>query len=349
MKGHPGEGVRNKEQFMDYRKLGRSGVKVSPLCLGTMMFGDQTDEATAGRIIAKARDGGINLIDTANTYAQGRSEEIVGRAVAASRDWWVLATKIGNPFGPGPNDRGLSRGAVLRAVEGSLGRLGTDVIDILYLHREDLTTPLAETVDALAALLRAGKIRSFGVSNFRGWRIGELCRLCDAIGIERPIVSQPLYNAVNRVAEVEHLPACAHYGLGVMPYSPLARGMLTGKYRPDAAPEAGSRAGRGDKRMLETEWRPESLTIAADIAAHARTRGLTPGQFAVAWLLNNALVTAPVAGPRTEEQWDDYCGALAYRLDAEDEALVDRLVVPGHASTPGYNDPAYPIEGRPLR
>ena len=331
---------------MNYTRLGRSGLQVSPLCLGTMMFGGATDEATAARIIASARQAGVNFIDTADVYNEGRSEEVTGRAIRADRDWWVLATKLGNRAGPGPNDAGLSRRHCLAGAEASLRRLGVEAVDILYLHREDHATPLGETVRAMADLVRAGKIRHFGVSNFRAWRVAEICRLCDEAGIDRPVVSQPYYNALNRMPEVEHLPACAHLGLGVVPYSPLARGVLTGKYRPDAAPAEGTRAGRADKRILETEWRPESLAIAQTLARHAEARGITPGQFAVAWVLNNRLVTAPIAGPRTEAQWEDYVGALAYRFTAEDEALVDSLVAPGHPSTPGYNDPAYPLEGR---
>ncbi len=334
---------------MQYRNLGKSGLKVSPLCLGTMMFGGATEQATAARIIARAREQGVNFIDTANVYTEGRSEEIVGRAIAADRGWWVLATKFANVAEPGPNGAGLSRRHAFRAVEASLQRLGTDVIDVLYLHKEDHATPLEETVRAMADLIRQGKIRYFGVSNYRGWRVAELCRLADEAGIDRPVVSQPYYNALNRMPEVEHLPACGHLGLGVFPYSPLARGVLTGKYRPGAPPQAGTRAGRQDKRILETEWRDESLHIAQTLAAHAQARGITAGQFAIAWMLNNRLVTGAVTGPRTEEQWDDYVGALDYRFTAEDEALVDRLVVPGHPSTPGYNDPAYPLEGREPR
>ena len=334
---------------MQYRKLGRSGLKVSPLCLGAMMFGNPTDEPTSHRIIDRAREQGVNLIDTANAYSNGLSEEVVGRALAAHRGWWVLATKLANPMGKGPNDRGLSRRHAFDAVEASLKRLGTDVIDVLYLHKEDHDTPLEETVRAMADLVRAGKIRYFGVSNHRAWRIAEICRLCDEVGIERPVVSQPLYNALNRMVEVEHLPACGHFGLGVFPYSPLARGVLTGKYQPNAVPPEGTRAARRDKRMMETEWRPESLMLAGEIAAHAQARGISPGQFAIAWLLNNALVTGVITGPRTEAQWEDYIGALDYRFTPEDEALVDRLVPAGHPSTPGYNDPAYPLEGRPTR
>lgn len=311
-----------------------------------MMFGAQTEEAEGLRIIARAREQGVNFIDTANTYAGGQSEEIVGRGIAAERDWWVLATKMGGPAAPPPNGRGLSRIAAMRAVEGSLRRLNTDRIDIYYLHVEDHATPLDETVRALEDMIRAGKIRHFGVSNHRAWRIAEICRLAAEAGIDRPVVSQPYYNALNRMPEVEQLPACDHFGLAVFPYSPLARGVLTGKYRPDAAPPEGTRAARQDKRIMETEWRPESLRIAERIVAHARARGITPGQFAIAWLLNNGLVTGAVTGPRTMEQWEDYVGALAYRFTAEDEALVDGLVPAGHPSTPGYTDPAYPLEGR---
>jgi aryl-alcohol dehydrogenase (NADP+) len=331
---------------VDYRNLGRSGLKVSPLCLGTMMFGGATDEPTAQRIIAKAREAGVNFIDSADAYNGGRSEEVTGRAISNQRDQWVLATKLANAMGEGPNAGGLSRKWIMRAADASLRRLGTDYIDIYYLHKEDLTTPLTETVRAMGDLVRAGKIRYFGVSNYKSWRVAEICTICDRLGIDRPVASQPYYNAMNRMPETEHLPACAYYGLGVVPYSPLARGVLTGKYLPDAAPPPDTRAGRKDRRMLQAEWRPESLQLAQEIKQHAQRRGMTAGQFAVLWVLNNALVTAAIAGPRTEAQWDDYVGALDHKFTAEDETLIDRLVTPGHPSTPGFNDPAYPIEGR---
>lgn len=334
---------------MQYRQLGRSGLKVSPICLGTMMFGGPTDEATSKRIIAKAHEAGINFIDTADAYSKGASEEVVGRAIGNNRHAWVLATKLANPMGEDPNRVGLSRRWVLQAVDESLKRLGTDHIDIYYLHKEDHSTPLEETVRAMGDLIRAGKVRYFGVSNYRAWRVAEICNICDRLGIDRPAVSQPYYNAMNRMPEVEHFPACSYYGLGIVPYSPLARGVLTGKYKPDAAPDKETRAGRNDTRMMQTEWRPESLQLAQEIKAHAEKKGITAGQFAVAWVLNSAFVSSIVAGPRTEEQWEGYTGALDYRFTAEDEALIDRLVVPGHPSTPGYNDPAYPIEGRRAR
>ncbi|MDB5373443.1 MAG: NADP-dependent oxidoreductase [Belnapia sp.] len=331
---------------MDYRILGRSGIKVSRLCLGTMMFGGPTDTTTSHRLIAKASESGINFLDTADAYNAGKSEEVVGTAIAGNRHAWILATKIANRVGKGPNEGGLSRKWVIQGAEACLKRLGTDFVDILYLHKEDHATPLETTVRALAELVRAGKIRHFGVSNYRSWRIAEICRLCDDIGIDRPIVSQPYYNAMNRQPEVEQIPAAMHYGLGVVPYSPLARGVLTAKYRPGEAPEAGSRAARQDKRMLETELRAESLDIAQTIRKHAESVGTTAAHFAIGWVLNNRLVTASIVGPRTEAHLDDYLAALTYRFTAADEALVDGLVPPGHPSTPGYNDPQYPIEGR---
>ncbi|MGB8416880.1 aldo/keto reductase [Paraburkholderia sp.] len=331
---------------MDYRYLGRSALKVSPLCLGAMMFGGETDETTSKRIIDKAFDQGVNFIDTADVYHAGRSEEIVGRAIAQRRDSWVIATKFGYPTTQGPNEQGQSRKWIIQSVEASLKRLGTDYIDILYFHRALLDAPLEEGVRAIGDLIRQGKVRYFGMSNFRGWRIAEIVRLADQLGIDRPVASEPLYNMVDRTAEVEQLPAAAHYGIGVVPYSPLARGVLTGKYTVDGAPPPDSRAGRGDKRIQQTEWRPESLAIAQQVAAHAEARGTTSIAFALAWVLKNKLVSSTIAGPRTEAHWDSYVQALNVQLGPEDEKFVDSLVPPGHASTPGYTDPGYPIEGR---
>ena len=231
---------------MEYRKLGRSGLKVSPLCLGAMMFGGPASEADSQRMIAAARDAGINFIDTADVYNGGKSEEVVGRAIRNERDRWVVATKLNGTMGEGPNQRGSSRKWIFEAARRSLARLGTDYIDIYYLHREDLETPLEESVHALADLVRAGMIRYFALSNHKAWRIAEICNICDRIGIDRPIATQPLYNALNRMAEVEQFPAAAYYGLGVVPYSPLARGVLSGKYAPGAA--AAGRQPRGAQR-----------------------------------------------------------------------------------------------------
>ena len=329
-----------------YHPLGASGLKVSRLWLGTMMFGDQTDAATAANIVAATRDAGLNAIDTADAYAGGESERITGRLIAADRAHWVLATKLANPMGPGPNERGLSRRHIVSAVDASLKRLNTDWIDVLYLHREDPSTPLEETLAAVAHLIERGKVHHFGVSNFRAWRVARVAEMCRAMGIGAPIACQPPYNAMSRQIETELLPCCAHYGLGAVVYSPLARGVLSGKYPPGAAPPEGSRAARNDPRILQTEFRPESLALAARMAEHARTRGLTPTQLALGWVWNNTLVNGVIGGPKTLAQWQDYLDALHTPFGAEDEAFVSALVATGHASTPGYNDPQYPVVGR---
>ena len=331
---------------MPFRRLGESGLEVSVICLGTMMFGDRTDAAAAQRIIASAFDAGVNFIDTADAYAKGASETIVGPAIASNRRRWILATKVGNVMTQKPHDGGLSRRWILQACDDSLRRLVTDYIDVYYLHIDDNDTPLDETIGAIGDLIRAGKIRYFGLSNFRGWRIAEVMATCAELGVPRPVVCQPYYNAFNRMPEVEILPACDYYGLGVVPYSPLARGVLTGKYAPGDEPPADSRAARKDRRMMETEFRAESIAMAQTIKAHAERKGLTATQFALAWVLSNRIVTSVIGGPRTLEQWTDYLSAAGKRLDAEDEALLDSLVRPGHPSTPGYNDPQYPFYGR---
>jgi len=333
---------------MDYRSLGRSGLKVSPICLGTMMFGDRTDAVEAGRIVASARDAGVNFIDTADVYAKGESERITGKLIAPDRDRWVLATKVANPMGDDPNRRGTSRKWVMRAIDESLERLATDYVDIYYIHRDPGDVPMEETVAAMGDLIRTGKIRHWGVSNLRGWRIAEAVRVCGELAVPRPVVCQPYYNAMNRQPENDILPACQHYGIGVVPYSPLARGVLTGKYSKGVEPPAESRVGRKDKRMMETEFREESLAIAQRIKSHAERKGMTPGHLAFNWVLHNPIVSSVIAGPRTMEQWTDYLAGLGKRFDGEDESLVDSLVQAGHPSTPGYNDPNYPLTGRPV-
>jgi aryl-alcohol dehydrogenase-like predicted oxidoreductase len=331
---------------MDYRPLGSSGLKVSPICLGTMQFGKLTDESEAARIVASAREAGINFIDTASSYASGRGETIVGDLLASDRDWWVIATKVGSRTGPGPNDDGTSRRQIRAAIDRSLQRLRTDRIDLYYLHRDDAETPLEESVQAVGEQIQSGKVLYWGLSNFRGWRVAEAVALAREFGMPRPIALQPYYHALNRQPEVELLPAAAHFGLGVVPYSPLARGVLSGKYRPGEPPPADSRAGRNDAELMGREWREESLRIVQELRPHAERKGMTTGQFALNWLLSNALVTAVLAGPRTLAQWTEYLGALDYGFDADDAALVDRLVPPGYASTYGYSDPVYPLTGR---
>ncbi len=331
---------------MQYRTLGKSPLKISQLCLGTMMFGDQTDLAEAQRIGAHALDNGVNFIDTADVYTLGASERIVAELIKTQRHRWVLATKLGNKMSELPNETHYSRTWVERACNASLQRLGTDHIDIYYLHRDYGGMDLEEPLRAIDALLRAGKIRYWGVSNFRGWRISDMVHMARGLGMPGPVVCQPYYNLLNRQPEVEVLPACHHHGIGVVPYSPIARGVLAGKYTPGAKPEAGTRAGRGDARILQTEFREESLTIAQTLKAHCAKTGRELSHFATAWVLAHQAVSAVIAGPRTFDQWVSYMGALDCSISAEDEALVNSLVTPGHASTPGYNDPAYPLAAR---
>ena len=270
---------------MRYRTLGASGLKVSPLCLGTMMFGGPTDEATATRIVAKAKEQGVNFIDTADGYNGGKSEEVTGRAIGNQRDDWVLATKLGNVRGNWPNHGGLSRKWVIQCCRGEPAPARH------RLHRHPLPAQRGsrhaarrDGARARPRCMRDGKIRYFGVSNHRGWRIAEICNLCDQMGIDRPIVNQPYYHALYRVAEVEQLPACAHYGIGVVSYSPLARGVLTGKYQPGAEAAKDSRAGRADKRMLRNRdasrdagGRAESSSNTPTSAASRRAISRSPG------------------------------------------------------------------------
>jgi len=332
---------------MEYRHLGLSGLQVSPICLGAMMFGGRTSEASSGKIIAAAKDHGVNFIDTADAYGKGESERIVGKFIRRQRDSWVLATKVYNPMGPGPNDRGLGRKHILKAVEASLSRMKTDFIDVYYFHKDDEDVPMEESIEAVADLIAAGKVRYWGLSNYRGWRIALACSIADSLGAPAPVVCQPYYNAMDRTPEQEVLPACEYHGLGIVPYSPLARGVLTGKYGTSLeAKGTGTRASTNDTRLMQTEWRKENLVIAQKIKQRAEKAGITAGQFAVSWVLNNSLVTSVLAGPRTMGQWREYRRALDYDFTDEDEAFLNRFVPGGHPSTPGFMDPQYPFTGR---
>ncbi|MBN9061217.1 MAG: NADP-dependent oxidoreductase [Rhizobiales bacterium 65-9] len=333
---------------MQYVQLGASGVRASRLWLGVMMFGLRTDEAEAREIVAVARDAALNAIDTADVYAGGESERITGRLIAEDRARWILATKVTGKMGDDPNSGGASRRWLMQAVENSLRRLGTDWIDIYYLHSDDMKTPLEETIAAMGDLIRAGKIRYFALSNFRAWRVARAVELCRAMNVPQPILLQSPYSAVTRGIETEIIPSAVYYGLGLVAYSPLARGVLTAKYAPDAAPDPTSRAGRGDKRMMETEFRQDSLIVAQRIAKHAEATKRSPTEFAVAWALANRYITGVISGPRTVHQMKTYLAATTCGFDAADEAFVDLLVAPGHATGVGYTDPSYPVLGRAL-
>lgn len=333
--------------LMESRSIGNSGLSIKPLCLGAMMFGGATGEREAGWIFDAARDAGVNLVDTASNYTGGESERIVGRLISDCRNDWLVATKVGNVNqADGTISAQMSGARLVKSIDESLQRLGIERVDIWYLHRDDEQTPLEETLETVRDIITAGKVRLWGFSNYRGWQVGELVRQAERLDMPPPVAAQPLYNMANRMAEVEYIPACGHYGIGIIPYSPLARGVLTGKYPADGPPPPDSRVARGGMRIIETEYRRETLALAQRIKAHAQSRGMTAAQFAILWCLNNRLVSGVLAGPRTIEQWNEYLGVLTRGFDAEDEAFVASLVPPGHPSTPGYTDPKQPVTGR---
>ena len=332
---------------MDYANLGKAGIKVSRLCLGAMMFGGPTDEQESIRIIHRALDTGINFIDTANVYNAGESERIVGKAIGGQRDHVVLATKVRWVMGEGPNDSGLSRYHILNEVENSLRRLNTDHIDIYIVHRPDPSTPLDESLGALDALVQQGKVRYTGCSNFDAWQVCEGLWISERRNHASFTCVQPLYNIVGRDAEVELFPFCRQHGLGVMAYSPLARGVLSGKYRGDKPLPEGSRAARGDQRIRETELRTESFELAEKLQPIAKAHGRSMTQLALAWVLGNPIVTSAIIGPRTMEQFEDNLGCLGWEIESAALDEIDRLIPPGEHTGKGYNDPAKPVLGRP--
>lgn len=332
---------------MNYRNLGRTGLKVSELCLGTMMFGGPTNDADSIRIMHKAIDQGINFFDTADMYSVGKSEEVVGKALVGKRDDIVLATKGRNPMGPGVNQKGLNRRWLMQALEASLKRLQTDYIDIYYAHTPDYETEIEETLRAMDDMVRQGKVHYIACSNFRAWRLAEALWTCDKLNLNRFSCIQPLYNIVNRDIEVELLPLCREKKIGVVSYSPLARGILTGKYKAGEPFPEGSRASRNDKRMKEAELRDESFEISQKLSAYCQKLGVATSAFALAWCLANPIITSVIIGPRTMEQFDDNLNVQGVQITAEDEAFVDSLVPPGEHSGKGFQDPAYPVLGRP--
>ena len=334
---------------MEFQYLGDSGLRVSRICLGTMNFGESTDKAEAKKIVNAARDAQINFVDTADAYHKGASEEILGALIAEDRDSWVLATKVGQQDGPPQRKMGLSRKWIMSAIDASLERLGTDYVDIYYMHHRDRDTPLGESVRAIGDVLASGKANYWGFSNHYGWEIAEMIRLCDQLGVAHPVAAQPMYNITWRLPENDYLPACAHFAIGVAPFSPLARGILTGTYQPDETPPEDSRAGRGDSSLLNRDFQKETFHAVEVIRQHTEKRGMTPTEFAVLWVLNSSTVSSVIAGPRTAEQLNEYVGALAHEFTAEDEALADSLVSTGHPAAPGLIWSRHPPMGRGAR
>ena len=302
---------------MEYRQLGNSGVRVSKLCLGTMNFGSPTDEPEAHRIIDTAIDGGINFIDTADVYARGVSEEFTGRALVANgkRDDVVLATKAVANMGRGPNDHGASRYHLTRAVENSLRRMETDRIDLFYLHITDITTPIEETLDTLNTLVRQGKILYPAASNFAAWQVAKGLGISAREGWAPFACIQPMYNLVKRQAEVELLPMARSENLGVITYSPLGGGLLTGKYGPQRRPEQGRLV---ENEMYQTRYGADWVyAVAGRFTRFALERGYDPVSLAVAWVAGHPAVTAPIIGARNLEQLAGSLGALEIEMTPE--------------------------------
>ncbi|MEX6505570.1 aldo/keto reductase [Jiella sp. M17.18] len=320
------------------------GPAVSRLCLGTMMFGDQTDEPESGRILERffAADG--NFIDTADAYAGQESEKILGRLLKDAPADVFVATKVGNPVKGVEGSGGLSSDWIRRAAQMSRERLQRETIDLYYLHLDDERTPLEEVIGTLGGLISEGVIRHWAFSNFRAWKIAEMIRIADSLGVPRPVAAQPYYHILNRQAEADYLPACRHFGIGVVPYSPLGRGILTGKYR-DGTPE-GSRAARGDARMMEVEFVPQTLALANRAADYAEGGGREPAALAIRWVLANAGIPSVLIGPKSVKQLEGYLGAFETTYSVVDEAFLSGLCAPGQLPVAGHSDPRYPYRGR---
>lgn len=331
---------------MDAVQLGRSGLRVSSLCLGTMTFGVTTELSEAREIADVALDHGMFFWDTADMYGRGGSEQIVGQLLRGRRERVVLATKVFAPMGEGPNDRGLSARHILEACEASLQRLDTDWIDLYYLHLPDHSVPIDESLRAMEDLVRSGKVRYVGCSNYRAWEVTQLVATAEKHGWQPVSAIQPLYNLVNRDAEVELFPMAASLGLGVVPYSPLARGILTGKYAWEGEVPPASRLERSDPRFLQAEWREESVRVATALSVEAKAHGVQPGQLALRWATANQLVDSVIVGPRTPEQLDAYLGAMAIQWSDALEQAMDALVPPGSHTGRGWPDSQYPPTGR---
>lgn len=331
---------------MDYRNLGRTGVKVSKLCLGTMMFGRSTPEADSIEIIRHALENGINFVDTADAYAAGESERILGKALRDyGRQKVVVATKGFFPIDRDDvNGRGLSRRHIVQACEDSLKRLGTDWIDLYQLHRPQSDIPIDETLRALDDLIRAGKVRYIGTSMFPAWKIVESLWAAKEFGLNRFVVDQSTYHLLDRTLEREVLPAAQSFGLGVITWGPLCGGLLTGKYRRDDVAAAGR--WQGGKDNFDRPVTERAFEIIESHTAHAGDLGITPSQLALAWNAAQPGVTSPIIGPRTMEQLVDNLGAAPVQLKPDDMARIDAAAPPMTAAMP-YYDAALATDIRP--
>ncbi len=308
---------------MEYRPLGRTGVQVSVLCLGAMTFGGKTDQAEASRMVDRFLDAGGNFIDTANVYNRGVSEQITGTALRTKRDRVVLATKAhGRMDDHDPNAFGNHRRNLIAACEASLKRLGTDYIDLYQIHRPQSSVPIDETLRALDDLIRAGKVRYIGTSTYAAWQVMEALAISKELGLNRFVSEQPPYHLLDRRIERELSPLCRTYGLAVLPWSPLAGGKLTGKYRRGMPAPTGSR--EDPARFSEATW-----TVLENLAKRAEAKGCTPAALALAWVMAQPGVTSPIIGPNSLQQLEENLAALSVHIDDEDQKAVDSWIAPG--------------------
>jgi aryl-alcohol dehydrogenase-like predicted oxidoreductase len=331
---------------MTHRPLGRTGVKVSPLCLGAMMFGawGNPDHEESIRIIHRALDAGINFIDTADVYSRGESEEIVGKALEGRREEVVLATKVHGTMGDDPNQFGNSRRWIVREVEASLRRLRTDYIDLYQIHRPEADTDIDETLGALSDLVRAGKVRAIGSSTFPASQIVEAQWVAERRGRERFVCEQPPYSMLVRGIEADVLPTCGRYGMGVIPWSPLAGGWLSGRWRKGQDAPTSSRQQRLPQRFdLSIPGNQRKLEAADALAQLAEEAGMTLIEMALAFVINHPVVTAAIIGPRTMEQLESQLTAIDMTLGDDVLDRIDAIVPPGTNLNPadgGYSNPA---------
>jgi aryl-alcohol dehydrogenase-like predicted oxidoreductase len=339
---------------MEYRMLGSSGAVVSTLALGTMTFGTETDEVGAHAQLDQYLDAGGNLIDTADVYSAGVSEQIIGRWLASrtgARDEIVLATKGRFAMGRGPNDLGLSRRHLGAALDASLRRLGVDEIDLYQVHAFDPLTPLDETLRFLDDAVRAGKVRYVGLSNFTGWQLQKAVDIAEFRGLSRPVTLQPQYNMLVREIEWEIVPAAQSAGLGLLPWSPLGGGWLTGKYRREERPSGATRLGENPDRGVEAYDRRSRVERTWDVVDAVRAvsteRGVSMAQIALAWLIDRPTVTSVILGARTLEQLDDNLGAAELHLDAGETERLDVASDPAAADYP-YGGPGVEQRGRSI-
>jgi aryl-alcohol dehydrogenase-like predicted oxidoreductase len=331
---------------MEHRLMGRSGCSVSTLALGTMTFGSETDEARARSQLDAFVTAGGNLVDTADVYSAGTSEEIIGRWLASAasdvRDSIVLATKGRFSTGQDTNDIGLSRRHLQRALDASLRRLGVDCLDLYQVHAWDPLTPLEETLAALDDMVRAGKVRYVGLSNFTGWQVQKTVGIAREHGFAVPVTLQPQYNLLVRELEWEIVPACLDAGLGLLPWSPLGGGWLTGKYQRDTPPAGATRLGEDPDRGVEAYSRRSTQQRTWDVVEAVRSvadgRGVSMAQVALAWLVDRPGVTSVILGARTLEQLEDNIAAAKLHLDPEETAVLDAASDPAPADYP-YGGP----------